>query len=768
MIRRRLLLFSLQLFLTVLPLSARLGDWTVYPAYKEATRNVVTGEWIYSLSSTNLFRYHPETEEVQLFSRQNGLSDSGISQIAYCRAEGCLVIVYTNANIDFLYDDGSVVNLPGLMNSQLTDKQVNNLAVEGSRAYIAMTQGVEVVNVADATLENFYAVGNVRSTAIYADRLYASVADSLVYGELQANLLDRSNWHTAATNLAGTNMVVFRDFLYLQGWGGGLFRIGRDNQWVLVNAQFLYYLNTDGSSYLLCGNASRVMQFDASERLTEWIQDNDFNEVTRTSGGTYWASRGLNGLQPYALDAAADTLAVHGSALSPDSPVHDYCYYMTYVGDTLLVAGGSLNYVGIDYEGTVMRYAGGSWYNFPDDDIARRANTNYLNITSVAQDPADVAHHFATAAGGGLFEYRDGRYVKCYNLDNSPLCAMVAGSRYHVRTDGLNYDPWGNLWIINNQVDTILRAMRPDGSWKEFYDESIAMFPTCERTLFDSSGRLWVTSRRETAYSDDGLYCLDLNGTFENRDDDRSRFRASATNEDGTACEFTGTSSVVEDKSGRIWFGTATGPYLIEQPDEWFADDFTVTQVKVPRNDGTNYADYLLSGVAINAIAVDALDRKWFGTAEDGVFVTSPDGVTTVHHFTTENSPLPSNVVYSLAVNESTGVVMIGTDRGIVAYEAGTAADAVSISGDQIRVYPNPVRPGYYGRITVSGLPESADIKITRTGGQVVAAGTAVGGVFTWDGRDRAGRRVPSGVYFVMASTADGKEGAAAKITIVR
>ena len=190
--------------------------------------------------------------------------------------------------------------------------------------------------------------------------------------------------------------------------------------------------------------------------------------------------------------------------------------------------------------------------------------------------------------------------------------------------------------------------------------------------------------------------------------------------------------------------------------------------MKVPRNDGTNYADYLLSGVAINAIAVDALDRKWFGTAEDGVFVTSPDGVTTVHHFTTENSPLPSNVVYSLAVNESTGVVMIGTDRGIVAYEAGTAADAVSISGDQIRVYPNPVRPGYYGRITVSGLPESADIKITRTGGQVVAAGTAVGGVFTWDGRDRAGRRVPSGVYFVMASTADGKEGAAAKITIVR
>lgn len=293
--------------------------------------------------------------------------------------------------------------------------------------------------------------------------------------------------------------------------------------------------------------------------------------------------------------------------------------------------------------------------------------------------------------------------------------------------------------------------MRPDGSWKDFNDESIAMFPTCERMLFDSSGRLWVTSRRETAYSDDGLYCLDLNGTFENRDDDRSQFRASATNEDGTACEFTSTSSVVEDKSGQIWFGTATGPYLIKRPDERFDNNFTVTQVKVPRNDGTNYADFLLSGMAINAIAVDALDRKWFGTAEDGAFVTSADGVTTLHHFTTENSPLPSAVIYSLAVNEATGLVMIGTDRGIVAYEAGTAADALSISSSQIRVYPNPVRPDYYGRITVSGLPEGTDIKITRTGGQVVVGETAVGVSSPGTGATGRGTAWPSGVYFVMA-----------------
>ncbi len=766
---KNILLALYLLLMPALSATARLGDWTVYPAYKIATANVQAGEWIYSLSSKNLFRYNPSTEELQLFSRQTGLSASGIDRIAYCKAENCLLIAYSDANLDLLYDNGEVVNIPQLKESQKAGTSVNNITIEGSRAYLSMDEGVVVVDLADGNILNFYAVGKASSVAIYQGKLYVSLTGKGLYcGNLTDNLLDTSNWSLSVDGLAGSDMVVFRDCLYVRGDGGGLFRVDKDNNMSLINAQFLYYLKTDGSTYLLGGNADRVVQYDANETLTEWLQKNEFNDLSRASDGTYWASCDLDGLQAYRLDTDADTLASRGWSLSPDSPIRDYCYYMRYTGDTLLVAGGSLNYTGIDYEGTLMRYAGGSWFNFPDEDIAKKAQTNYLNLTSIVQDPADASHYFASAAGGGMFEFRNGHYVGCYNIDNSALRPMVAGSRYHVRTDGLNYDVWGNLWVINNQVDTVLLAMRPDGTWKKFYDEAIANFATCERTLFDSKGRLWLTSRRETSSSEAGLYCLNMNGTFEDRSDDVSRFRASANNQDGTSCSFSGTSSVAEDKSGRIWFGTSTGPYLIEQPDEWMDDNFTVTQVKVPRNDGTNYADYLLSGVAINAIAVDGADRKWFGTASDGVFVTSSDGITTLHHFTKDNSPLPSDVIYSIAVNEASGEVMIGTDHGMASYQGGTAADNATIDKSNICVYPNPVRPGYYGKIKISGLPDEADIKITRISGQVVAGGTASGGTFAWDGRDASGQRVSSGVYIVMASTADGKKGAAAKITIVR
>lgn len=748
--------------------AARIGEWTVFPAYKDATRNVVAGEWIYSLSSSNLYRYNAATSEVQLFSRQNGLNDAGISHIDYCRAERCLVIVYENANIDLLHDNGDVTNIPQLRDSELTEKTVNNLDIEGSQAYIALSGGVEVVDVAEAVLANYYAVGNTLSTTVFDGRLYASTTDGILCGSLTDNLLDSRNWTVADRTLTASWMVAFRGYLYAAGTGGGIYRIDRNNTRTLANGHLVNYLHSDGTTYMLAGNATRVLLFDADEELTEWQQANDFNDVTRTASGTYWASRGLNGLQAYAPDAAADTLAAQGTPISPDSPAYDYSYYMTYAGDTLLVAGGSLNYAGIDYPGTFMRYAAGSWYNFPDEDISRRANTNYLNLTSVMQDPADPAHHFATAAGGGLFEYRDGHYVACHNLDNSPLRAMQGNDRRLVRTDGLAYDTGGNLWMINNEVDTMLQVMRPDGSWKGFYDPEFTMLQQCERILIDSRGLIWVTSRRTAQESRAGLYCLNLNGTFEDESDDQSRFRTSAYNEDGTLCTFSITTSVAEDHSGQIWFGTATGPYRIDRPEEWMDESFTVTQVKVPRNDGTNYADYLLAGVPINAIAVDGNDRKWFGTASDGVFVTSPDGLTTIHHFTTENSPLPSDLIYSIAVNEQTGDVMIGTDRGIVAYHVGTEAENATIDADNIRVYPNPVRPGYYGRITITGLPYGADVKITTTGGRVVAGGTAADGTFTWDGRGPAGNRVASGVYIVMTATADGKKGAAAKITIIR
>ena len=86
---------------------------------------------------------------------------------------------------------------------------------------------------------------------------------------------------------------------------------------------------------------------------------------------------------------------------------------------------------------------------------------------------------------------------------------------------------------------------------------------------------------------------------------------------------------------------------------------------------------------------------------------------------------------------------------------------------DNVYAYPNPVRPEYNGLITIVGLTYNADVKIVTSNGVLVAEGKSNGGTFTWDGRDKKGRRVASGVYMVETATQYGEKGTVCKIAIV-
>ena len=86
---------------------------------------------------------------------------------------------------------------------------------------------------------------------------------------------------------------------------------------------------------------------------------------------------------------------------------------------------------------------------------------------------------------------------------------------------------------------------------------------------------------------------------------------------------------------------------------------------------------------------------------------------------------------------------------------------------DNVWAYPNPVTPDYTSLITVTGLTYDADVKITSSNGALIAEGRSNGGQFTWDGCDKKGRRVASGIYMVVTATKDGKKGTVCKIAVI-
>ena len=161
---------------------------------------------------------------------------------------------------------------------------------------------------------------------------------------------------------------------------------------------------------------------------------------------------------------------------------------------------------------------------------------------------------------------------------------------------------------------------------------------------------------------------------------------------------------------------------------------------------------------------MDGGDRKWFGT-DHGLWLFSPDADEALLHFTTANSPLPSNRIVDVAVNDKTGEVFVATDAGLVSYRG--AATVTEGAPSCAQAFPNPVRPGFNGQVGISGLANNAQVKITDVAGKLVYSTRATGGAVTWDLNDANGRRVRSGVYLVLSADANGSNGCVSKVAVL-
>lgn len=450
------------------------------------------------------------------------------------------------------------------------------------------------------------------------------------------------------------------------------------------------------------------------------------------------------------------------STLKPDGPKNNNFGFMRFKNNMLYTAGGGGS---VDKPGTVQILSNNEWV-FLQDDMTGVAGTEgsgwtFVNTFEVDADPADSKRIFA-AGRTGLFEFYDGSLVNYFNKDNSILNTATSSNKY-VLVESCLFDKEGNLWLLQSQVsDNSLVEITKDGEWishkQEQLMESGKSLAQLTDLFEDSRGLLWFINAH---WSKPSFFCYNpktdklIHAVFE------------IANQDGTTYQSYNPHCITEDLEGNIWVGSQIGPFLIE-PSQIESGISYVTQVKVPRNDGTNYADYLLSNVNISCMAVDGGNRKWIGTSGAGVYLISADNLEQIHNFTAENSPLLSNNIESIAINPITGEVFFGTDNGLCSYMSDATDASIEMSKDDVYAYPNPVVSGYDGLITVVGLSYNADVKILTTNGQLVAQGRSNGGTFTWDGRDSRGHRVASGVYMVAAATSQGKKGVVCKIAVIK
>lgn len=799
MIKKLFLSFAVFFLLaTQSTLHAAIGEWRLHNSYHNATYCQKVKDRIYVLSNGALYSYNYEDEEIRTYDKIDTLSDGEISFISYCSSVDALVIIYKNLNIDLLYSDETVYNISDFKNSNITNKIINNISIIDDIAYLSTNFGIVELDLKKKEFNKTYNINKeVLCCYNYNNYIYAGTTEGLYIGNTSDNLLDNKNW----SKIEDYKVLNFEEFdgdLYYLVEKSGIYVIDNEKNKIAVEKQeenktensdniieyngkitiksdlllstnkantpvYLY----EKSNKLYAGTSSNLIIFDSKDNYKKYSLDGK-SKFILADGNTLWNCKGYSGFVKSSLNDGK--IVDEEEAINPNSPVRNYCEYMKFEGNKLLVAGGTLNYYDITfYDATLMTYdyENDYWTNFKEEGIKESTNTPYRNMSCIVEDPLEPGHYFASSFGHGLYEYRDGEFIKHYNHTNSDIESVLPNNqsaKNYVRVCRLQYDKDGNLWIINTQVKDIVKVLKRDGTWLSLKYDLISEKPTMVEMLFDSRGWLWISSLRAPG----GLFCAKMNNTpLDTSDDETKMWNDHIKNQDGINYDINYLNDIKEDRNGIIWVATDAGLFIIENPKVFFEDGI-FKQIKIPRNDGSGLADYLLNNVNIQVIHVDGANRKWIGTRNNGIYLLSEDGQETIHHFTMDNSPLPSNGIVSIAINDESGEVFIGTYNGIVSFMGNATKPETELDENKVHAFPNPVRADYSGDISIIGLTFNCDVKIVDAAGFLIYEGVSNGGEFVWDGRNSKGEKVASGVYYVLAADEEGNEGVATKILIVR
>ncbi|MDR3261406.1 MAG: T9SS type A sorting domain-containing protein [Tannerella sp.] len=766
------LLFILQ------PLAAqRVGEWRSYLSGYNTTGVAEANNRVFALADGTLYSYGKEDNRVMLYSKQTGLSDTGIAWIGYHSAVKTLLLIYNNGNIDLMGEDG-IYNLPYLKNTTtIRDKEVYDVYFHNENAYVATKFGIVVIRMNKKEIAETYQLNQaVYAVCIQGESIYAATGNGLLKASLSANLLDARNWEPFPLNAPDFKEKNIRQLSLFQG--ALCFR---------ADSAGVFYLNTDGTIKTLLKHAGlkgmklqtdRLIPFTAStlyiyESLSsyETVGAGTVNDVSALKDdGTYWLASGSKGLTGIRRKAAGQ-YEPFVSELSLDGPKRNLASFLTFHNRKLWIAGGGRSKTTQYYNpGTLTTYKDGQWYNFDETQVNQQVGYSCRDYAAVAVDPDDETHFFVGTSGEGLLEFKDNAFVQLFNHKNSPLVTALPGSldyRY-VRVQGLCFDKDRNLWITNSEADNGIVLRKPDGTWTSLYYPGISKVYFADQILITSKGYKWVNVPHSP--TSPGILVFDDRGTPDDGSDDVSQFYTSFKSGSNNAIEASTYFCMAEDLNGEIWIGTDKGPIIcsapnaaIENPDRFYCNPIIRTNTASNPEEGGNY--YFLNGEEINAIAVDGGNRKWLGTSGSGVFLVSPDGMETIHHFNADNSPLYSNAIRSIAINQQTGEVFFGTDMGLISYQ-GEAVEAAERYSD-VYAYPNPVQPAIDDQVVITGLMKDSNVKITDLSGNLIYQGKSAGGQLAWNCRNRSGNHVATGIYLVLASTPQGRESVVTKIAII-
>lgn len=814
--------------------AATTSGWTLYNTFDDAVESVfdtenktyflVRAQLYDPVMSDNedklcfLFCLDKETDEVRPYNSHNFLSYSLIRMAYYNAIKKYLLIVYDNMMIDFLYDNGDVVTLQALKDyGTAGSKEVRSISFdpENDMAYLATDFGFLAINDARHEVASS-GIYNIRfDNVVRVGQYLLVISDGKLYRDdvsskhISFDDFKETNWIGGgqARNLVALSpskclysemgsryeehyILSFEDnnptpmSNYISSYQGATIVENKDG---LLITRSSVIVGIDRTS----GNKTSITRREEDDNIA--VGTWDFKEFfyAKPREGFYSLSR-----------SDSDEWTVTRQIFHPNSPTAFRSNFMSYDPNY----GMMVNSHGIDQNfgsngamNPILLCAlkDGVWTPLGIPYLNADEKLRIINPCGFAQDPDNPDLFYFGSVRNGIFRYNIKDYSDVLHITHSNDSPNLPG---HVTMRqpytfwgsafafyNPKFDNKGNLFIPHMNTDicinkktyyTELWVWTPEKRKASVSSETFQPFKILKLDELTSSISMFVQPHQSSSASnlisvfsmdyDSPVIIYDHNGTPDDDSDDRQLAIKSFFDNDGNISFHYAFCAFEDPATGLVWVGTDNGVFTYN-PAIQFSDTGNANRIKVSRNDGTSLADYLLNGISINNISIDNRGRKWFSLAGGGIVCTSSDGKTIIQEITTDNSMLPSDDVYATCYNPSNNSLMVATKAGLCEYSLSGDTSSSS-GGSTARVYPNPVRPDYYGWVTIDGLEDDCMVKIADSAGNVIREiGPASGGKVQWDACNSSLDRVASGVYYVLASgNSDSSYSEVAKVLVVK
>jgi hypothetical protein len=718
-----------------------MGTWRIHNSYNSIHTISFSNTNVYAASANGVMIFNRADNSLGTFTKLDGLSSAGITQVAVDPAREQLLVTYADGNIDIV-KASELINFSRLKNSTTISgsKRINHVTIRENLAYLSTDFGVVVFDLIKLEVKETYRDLGVNGSNLKIiestflnDSIFLATEKGILAGDVNDNLMDFNNWkrfNTGIFNASIPSVTTFNSSIFATVNASGIYRY-QDGAWTLQT-----YLQGKSFKNISGGNTQMLI----TESANVW-KVNAADLITAIPAGSYkdpWLAREDNEGKIWIGDK--------GNGLVADITGN----FATYIPNGPTFSTGlRFHYHGGNTTGDELMYLVSGGYNADFSPAANTERVNYFSNGSwfvvgetPVQNATDVSHlpgsdRFIAGYGIGLYALSNGTET-LFDNSNSSLTNMhiTALTEYHDQTFK------NRVYVAEYGSAVPLHYYDKAAGWGAFaadYSQTIEM-------AVDGFRQAWMVINPT----------LNAGIQIVNTENVSTRVLTDVPGSGGLPSR--AVYSVEVDRNGYVWVGTAAGAVYFPNVNT-ITTSASVNAVK-PIFENR----FLLRDEKVTAIAVDGGNRKWMGT-ERGVWLFDPFGEKLIYQFNAANSPLPSDKIIDIEINHSTGEVFFMTDAGIASFRADATESTSAFS--KVKIFPNPVTANFNGLVGISGLATDALVKIIDVSGKLVWQTMANGGTASWNVRDYTGNRASTGMYLVLASVPNGNEEVVGKIAVV-